>query len=281
MGVAAVRMKRILLCIAAACAGTTGAADKAVLLPDTIGGPAGAVALAPPEQYASNGLYEYIDGGADVYIEAGLKTCTVREYRGLKSKGAEFEIAVFAMAAPVNAFGLFRQLHESHTRAIGTESAAEPLRVSFWKSSLYAEVIDKSSKPVPDSALASLAKAISSRMPGDTLAPVEIRLLPEGEKIPGSEQYRKSGFLSRSFLNNVISARYNGATGACTLFVMTCTSDSAAEGRLGIIGKEYDADNPRVRAFASRNRVAGCVGCGPKEFGDKWFGVLLERLRKQ
>jgi|GEM_PF-4079130 hypothetical protein len=258
--------------------GTTcaGAVDKPALLPDTVGD---AVATAAPEQYASNHLYEYIDGGADVYMEAGLKTCTVREYRGLRNKGAEFEIAVFEMGSPLYSFGLFRQLHESRSHAVGTESAAEPLRVSFWKSSLYAEVIDKSSKPVADSALASLAKAVAGRVPGDTHVPGEFRLLPKAGKISGSEQYRKSGFLSRSFLNNVISAEYKGATSACTLFVMTCLSDSDATARLGMIGKEYNGDNPRVRALASRNRVAGCVGCGPGEFDRKWAGILIEQLR--
>ena len=98
--------------------------------------------------------------------------------------------------------------------------------------------------------------------------------------MPGSEQYRKTGFLSRSFLDSVIFAQYRCAACACTLFVMTCASDSAAETRLKIIGKEYDGDNPRVHAFASRNRVAGCVGCGQKEFEGTWFGVLLEQLRK-
>lgn len=274
-------MKRIFLLIAALWAGSAGAADKTALLPDTFGAFPGAVASAPPEHYSSKGLYNYIDGGADIYIEAGLKTCTVRQYRGLKNKVAECEIAIFDMESPVDAFGLFRQLHESHGRGIGAESAAEPLRISFWKSSLYTEILDKSSKPVPDSTLASLAKAVSRRMPGDTLLPAEIRLLPEAGKILGSEQYRKSGFLSRSFLDNVISAQYKCATGACTLFVMTCPSDSVAAARLGSIGKEYDGDKPRVRAFASRNRVAGCVGCGPGEFERKWSGILIEQLRKQ
>ena len=197
------RIKLIFVLVAALGAIPAGAVDKTTLLPDTIGAPAQVAALAAPEQFASRSLYEYVDGGADVYMDAGLISCTVRRYGGLKNKSAEFEIALFTMAAPVNAFGLFRQLHEGHTRAMGTESVAEPLRVSFWKSSLYAEVIDKSSKPVPDSALLSLAKTVANRLPGDTLLPAELRLLPGAEKVSGSEQYRKSGFLSRSFLDNV------------------------------------------------------------------------------
>jgi hypothetical protein len=280
VGITAVNITRVSLLAAALAALSAGAVDKSVLLPDTIGTPAQAVALAPVEQYASRNLYEYIDGGADVYMDAGLKSCTVRRYGGCMYKGSEFEVALFTMAAPVNAFGLFRQLHESRTRAIGTESAAEPLRVSFWKSSWYAEVIDKSSKPVPDSALASLARAVAVRMPGDTGMPVELHLLPRSEKMPGSEQYRKTGFLSRSFLDSVVFAQYRCATCTCTLFVMICTSDSGAVAKLKIIGNEYGGDSPRVHAFASRNRVAGCVGCGQKEFESKWFGVLLEQLRK-
>jgi hypothetical protein len=278
MGVGA--MKRILFSFLALLAGSACAAGNEALLPDTIGGPAGEVAFAKPENYPAHGLYEYIDGGADVYIEAGLKTCVVRQYRGLKNKSAEFEIAVFDMGSPICAFGLFRQLHDSLARGIGTESASEPRRISFWKSSLYVEVIDKSLNEVSDSAIASLAKNVAKALHGDTLLPPEIRLLPETGKIPGSEHYQKSGFLSRSFLNNALSAEYKRATGACTLFVMTCPSDSAAEAGLGVIGKEYGGDNQRVRAFASRNRVAGCVGCNAREFEQKWFGILIEQLRR-
>ncbi|HMD67290.1 MAG TPA: DUF6599 family protein [Chitinivibrionales bacterium] len=274
------RIKRILLLAAALWVLPAGAVDKTALLPDTIGAPVLAIALAAPEQYASGHLYEYIDGGADVYIEAGLKSCTVRRYGDRGNKGAEFEVALFTMAAPVNAFGLFRQLHETRTRALGTESSAEPLRVSFWKSSVYAEVIDKSSKPVPDSTLWTLARAVANRLPGDTSLPVELRLLPHAGEMPGTEQYRKTGFLSRSFLDSVIFARYRCAACACTLFVMICASDSIADARLGIIGREFGGDKPRVHAFASRSRVAGCVGCGQKEFESKWFGVLLEQLRR-
>jgi hypothetical protein len=272
-------MTRILLFIAAVLTGSACAAGNAVVLSDTIGGPAGAVALAPQENYSAHGLYEYIDGGADIYIEAGLRTCAVRRYGSPTSKGREYELAVFDMSSPIFAFGLFRQLHDSHAHGIGTESAAEPRRISFWKSSLYAEVVDKSLKQVSDSTLASLAKAVSKHMPGDTLLPVEIRLLPEAGKIPGSEHYYKSGFLSRSFLNNVISAEYSRAPGACTLFVMICPSDSTAAAGLGSIDREFDRDKQQIHAFASRNRIAGCAGCGAKEFEQKWFGVLIEQLR--
>ncbi|MGB7568908.1 MAG: DUF6599 family protein [Chitinivibrionales bacterium] len=272
-------MKHFFLYIAAILAAST-AADRTVTLPDAFGAPSGAVALAPPEHYTSNGLYEYLDGGADIYMESGMKTCSVRRYGDPKNKNADYEVAVYDMGLPVNAFGLFRQLQEDHVRGIGTESAAQPRRISFWKSSQYAEVLDKSSKPVADSTLAFLAKAVASRMPGDTLMPAEIRLLPEAGKIPGSEQYRKSGFLSRSFLNNVISARYAAATGACTLFVMTCPSDSAAAAGLGIIGREF-GNSARVQSLVLRNHVAGCVGCGRKEFEHKWSGALSGQLRKQ
>jgi hypothetical protein len=273
-----------LLLVTMGCAAASGAAEKTSLLPDTIGPPAQAVATALPELYDRHGLYEYLDGGADIYIESGMKTCTVRHYHGLKMKKSEFEIAVYDMGTPLCAFGLFRQLQERHAHGIGTESAGEPRRISFWKSSLYSEVVDKSLEPVPDSMLASLARALSRRLPGDTNFPMEIRLLPEPGKIAGSEQYRMSGFLSRSFLNNVISAQYTRPAGACTLFVMISPSDSAAAALLSLIGKAYNGDDtsaPKVSAFASRSRVAGCVGCTPKEFEKKWFGVLLEQLRKQ
>ncbi len=93
-------MKHLFLYIAAVLAAST-AADKTVTLPDAFGAPAGAVALAPPEYYTSNGLYEYLDGGADIYIESGMKTCAVRRYGDPKNKNADYEVAVYDMELPV------------------------------------------------------------------------------------------------------------------------------------------------------------------------------------
>ena len=219
-----------------------------------------AIALAAPEHYASNGLYEYIDGGADVYIEAGLKSCTVRRYGGHGNKGAEFEVALFTMAAPVNAFGLFRQLHETRTRALGTESAAEPLRVSFWKSSVYAEVIDKSSKPVPDSTLWSLAKTVAGRMPGDTLLARRTPPPPPRRQDAGQRAIPENRFslpvLSRQRDLCPVSLRNVRLHALChDLRVGQRGRNEAQDHRQGI--RRRQSARPRVRVPQPRCRVRG------------------------
>lgn len=252
-----------------------------ITLPDKSGDKSNFKALAPQENYSSADLFEYINGGADVYIEAGMKSCAVRRYGDTKMKGPDFEVAVYDMGSSLNAFGIFRQLHTDRTRVTGTESAVEPVRISFWKSAWYVEVLDKSSKPANVSVLKSLAYLIADQIKGDTLMPKEIKYLPDTFKILSSERYWKSGFLSRSFLNNVISGAYQTKAATCTLFVMFCPADSFAENRLRMITKEYEGDNPRVQAFASKTRVAGCVGCTRDDFEKTFFSILLEQIRRQ
>jgi hypothetical protein len=252
-----------------------------VILPDRLGDTSGFKALASQENYSSSDLYEYIDGGADVYIEAGMKSCAVRRYGDPKIKGSEFEVAAYDMTSPLNAFGIFRQLHTDRTRVTGTESAVQPFKISFWKSSWYIEVLDKSSKQADVSVLKGLACSVADRIPGDTLLPKEIKYLPDTLKKTSSERYWKSGFLSRSFLSGVLSGVYQAKAGTCTLFVMFCPTESLAVNRLDIITREFDGDNPRVQAFASKNRLVGCVGCTRNDFENTFFNALLDRIRRQ
>jgi hypothetical protein len=274
-------MIRIFQLIIASSVMMANAAPVQFMLPDTFGQKSEFKALAPQENYSSKDFYEYIDGGADVYIEAGMKSCVIRRYGNIKLKDTDIEVAVYDMGTSLNAFGIFRQLHTDRTHITGTESAVEPLRISFWKSERYVEVLDKSSKPTDASTPKTVARLIADQIKGDTLLPKEIKYLPDTLKKPSSERYWKSGFLSRSFLNGVISGEYQAKTGACTLFVMFCPSDSVATASLRKITKEFDGDNFRVQAFASKTRVAGCVGCTQNDFEKTFFGILLEQIRRQ
>ena len=252
-------------------------------LPDRLGAAPAFVAVSKQEDFNAGSLYNYIDGGADVYIEEGAKGCMVRSYAQKGRKDLEFEVALFTFASDLEAFGLFRQLQTGDDAKVGAESAQSPLRLIFWKAGYYAEVVDKSSKPAEPAVLAALGTSVSNLIPGTGSIPRGLSVLPRPQKIAGSERYWKSGFLSRSLMDNVVSAVYATSSAAqpCTLFVMTCVSDSAAYAKLGKITKEFGGADARVSALASHDRVAGCVGCTRAEWETKKSGMLIESMRRQ
>lgn len=175
-------------------------------------------AAAPAEEYPGSRLYDAIDGGADVYLNAGFAVLITRRYAG--NGGREAEVKLFDQGAPLRAFGLFRQIHDSSI----------PNLFQFHKGKFVGELTDRSSPPLPAAELAALAGKISVLVPGDTALPAEFARLPAAGRVPGSEGYALKNFLSRRALADVLFAGYSVAGTVCTLFVIqsVAPADSAA-----------------------------------------------------
>jgi len=54
--------------------------------------------------YTGAGLYGFMNGGADLYLEYGVKSLIARE---IVYKGEEFSIEIYEMQSPVDAFGIY------------------------------------------------------------------------------------------------------------------------------------------------------------------------------
>ena len=125
---------------------STTVATKAygIILPDVLCTHNVAIALAPQEVYNGRKLFEYINGGADVYFNYGFKTCCVCRYGIKNSPGSEFKVNVYDLGKKIHAFGIFREFFDSHTIGsdIGSENVSGDGYCYFWKQSFYVEVED-------------------------------------------------------------------------------------------------------------------------------------------
>jgi hypothetical protein len=248
---------------------------NAILLPDSIVAGHLFNAQSPQEVYVPKTLFEYINGGAEVYIDAGFAACYARRYGNEKSK-LSLEINVYEMGSVLQAFGLFRQLKGdgSIKKQAGAESVLHDRRFLFWKGRFYAEVLDKSSKPVGTAILNDAGRSVDELLPGKPLLPAELQWLPDSMRVPGSERYYTSDFLARSFMKNVVAADYREGREQYTLFIMQAESDSSAKAIMGKLKSVYPAGKP----LSSKSRLAGRLSIVDKKFlaivnGSRIIGV--------
>jgi hypothetical protein len=177
---------------------------------------------APAAEYAGSQLYDYIDGEADLYVNAGFVTLKARRYVSAHGGTREIEVNIYDQGKPLQAFGLFRQVRDPArpVSSVGAEACSGPSLVQFWKGRFFGEIIDRSSPALAAGEFQVLARALAAQVPGDSGLPREFSRLPVAGKIPGGELFTLKSFLSRRALANVLSAPYQTPAGICTLFVL-------------------------------------------------------------
>jgi hypothetical protein len=244
-----------------------------------VSAPPGFFSRGTPEVYEGYSLYEYINGGADIFYRFGFKRCVSYTFADTTA-GDEREVVVdvYDMGDPLNAFGIFRRTAASDTirRGVGVEYVTSPRGITFWKSFFYVQVTDKSASSLSTEVLHEVAGGLADAIPGDRELPAAVSALPEKEREPNSEGFTPQDFLGRAFLKDVVRAHYQVEEHLCTLFVMVPGSPEMADSLLAKISEVFEVQpstdltrsrtpvrivsGPRLSAGTDGIRIAGVLG---------------------
>lgn len=241
--------------------------------------PPGLVSRGTPEVYEGYSLYEYINGGADIFYRFGFKRCSAHTFADTTAGGdTEVVVDVYDMGDRLNAFGIFRRTAASDTirRGVGVEYAASPRGIIFWKSAFYVQVTDKSASPLSTKVLQEAAAGFADAIPGNKELPSAVSSLPAEKREPNSEGFTPQDFLGRAFLNDVVWAHYHVDEQLCTLFVMVSGSPEMSDSLLGRMSEVFElqpstdfnkektavtiVSGPRLSAGTDGTRIAGLLG---------------------
>jgi hypothetical protein len=164
------------------------------LPPDFMGvaGITGWVLTGSPRMFPREGLYGYVDGGAEIFLQYGFRNLTVFELVPDKPAGPKKTITleIYRMESPESAFGIFsarREGDEHVSSGIKTIHWVEPEQANLIRGDLYVNILASGCTlaEVKDFAL-SLAGNLP---PGETPLPGGFSCLPEFSLVPGSERY--------------------------------------------------------------------------------------------
>ena len=137
--------------------------------------------------YTGKELYDYINGGAELYLSYGLVSMTGCKYNGTGLP--QITVEIYEMTDPKNAFGVYTQSRDKEESDYGQGSQSFPDFILFWKDNYF--VIVNSQAVVPESrkAIQYLAKLIDESIPGTGDKPSIVDLLPKEGLAPAGFLY--------------------------------------------------------------------------------------------
>jgi hypothetical protein len=169
-------------------------ASQQKLPPDFMGvaGIAGWVLAGTPRTFPKEGLYGYVDGGAEIFLQYGFRNLQVYELVPEKPAGPKKSIIleIYQMDSPAAAFGIFS------TRREGNEPVVSGVKAINWigteqanlvKGNLYINILASGCTMAE---VESFVLSLAGNLPaGEGPLPEGFSCMPEFNLVPGTERY--------------------------------------------------------------------------------------------
>ena len=124
-------------------------------------------------------LYDYINGGAELYISYGFNSAISRKY--IKSGQPEVVIEIFDMNKPENAYGVFSNTRYEEDYTYGQGSQYVEGTLFFWKSKYYVSIMTTEETDESKKLINELGRIISEKIEEEGKKPDILKLLPSNE----------------------------------------------------------------------------------------------------
>jgi hypothetical protein len=192
---------------------------KTFTFPDVVGWrQSGEIQTFNPET-----LFEYINGGADLYLTYDFQELKVGEYSN--EKKASVIIEVYRHKTPILAFGIYSQerLPDADFLEIGSQGYIETNVLNFLAGSTYVKINSFKTGADDREILMTFAKRISEALGPGGVLPSILSSFPEEGKKKNSEKFISKNFLGYSFLHSAFAADYSLSGTTFKLFVIELT----------------------------------------------------------
>jgi hypothetical protein len=141
-------------------------------------------------------LYDYLDGGAELYLAYDFQSLLVQEY---KAGETPITVEIYLMGTSQDAFGLYSLDQEGDNIRIGDRANYGSGLLKFWKGNYFVRITDMNGNDQNKEAILELGKDIDSKMKMKGLEPKLLSKLPPEGLIPNSQRL----FHKQIVLNNL------------------------------------------------------------------------------
>jgi hypothetical protein len=228
---------------------------------------------AAPNVYDRNSLFDYIDGGAELYLAFDFVKATTFEY----SAGKEdlIKVDIFEMQKAWGAFGAFAHGRESIATEVGQGSEYTSGLLTFWKDRWYVSVLGYPETESKRKAVYEIAGAIAALIPGIGETPALLRALPKQGLVAAS---------ARTFHHHALQNDYAFVSHENVLGI----GPGQAEAVLARYRKDdvryvllvVEAQATTTAAKAEHDLIAGpLAGRNPGKLRERWAGVRRSAQR--
>jgi hypothetical protein len=139
---------------------------------------------AKPARYDRKTLYDYIDGGAELYLAFGFVGAVTFEYAA--GKDDKIKVDIFDMGSSRGAFGAFAHGRESMAAEVGQGSEYGGGLLTFWKHRWFISVLGYPETEDKHKAVYALARAIAVLIPETGSPPAILGALPRSGLVEAS-----------------------------------------------------------------------------------------------
>lgn len=186
--------------------------------------------------YKPDTLYEYIDGGADVYL---LYDFRVLLHQIFKSGAAEVTADIYDMGNLEDAFGIYsaeRSPKYNHI-LVGAEGYRSKGVLNFFQDRYYVKLAGTGAGS--DALLDQFARTLSTRIGGGRTVPPLLSKLPQLRRVRHSEQYIRKDPLGHGFLAPAYVVTYAATPKESKLLISVANDTAGAKLRLDQLAKHF------------------------------------------
>ena len=153
-------------------------------------------AVGQDRVFDSKTLYDYLDGGAEVYLAFDLKQVFVRKYQG--PSGDELALDIYEFGSPEEAFGIFSSERQDPAAGIGQDSEYGLGLLRFWQGRCLVSITASGDEKRAEAPILALGKAVAPLLGPSGGFPALLEWLPR----VGLQNDRTCYFHSNLNLNN-------------------------------------------------------------------------------
>jgi len=241
-------------------------------------------------------LYEYINGGADLYLAYDFEELKVAEYQN--SQKAAVTVDVYRHRTSTHAFGVYSQerVPGANFIDVGIQGYQERHALNFLSGNTYVKITSYDTGPEDQAVLLSFAKAVAGNLGEKGAFPSILKAFPAEGKVKNSEKFVARKFLGYPFLHSAFSAEYDVSGKNFRLFIIEgkdqadCrdmvekyleqlgrADKTAAEGQYTL----SDAYHGEIDLHWRGARIWGILDLGDPGLRAKYIKLFEEELQKR
>lgn len=222
-----------------------------------------------PFIYTRDTLYDYIDGGAELYIAYNFKELLAVKYE----KGEEEEIVIdfFDMGNSYDAYGIFSHGREEENEDLGQGAEYSSGLLTFWKDRYYVSILSYPETEEKKQVILKLGRLLAEAVPGTGKIPPLVSLLPQKNLMTNTIRYFHHPVVLNSLYyvadENILHidhdvqavlATYRVADGAFYLLLCEYPDDQKAQNALDGFMAHYLPDAEEGMVEVQDDEWTGC-----------------------
>jgi hypothetical protein len=150
----------------------------------------------PPAEFHGGNLFDYIDGGAEIFLEFGFDRLLVQDY---KKGDSEIGLELFHMESPAAALGIYLMKCgvETPIEGVPARNSGDKTQFTILKGRFFIHINNPGGSESLLPVMVDLARILLKSIPqGEPV--ILLDKLPEEDKVPGSERLIRGPYALQS-----------------------------------------------------------------------------------